>query len=216
MREHAELLTHLLAAPEDGLEPLVVLGQGQEDPLDLLVDRRGQEAQRLDGRRLGAECGVVRVRAEHGVHLAGHLAEPAQSPQEPLRVLADLVEREVPAVEPVADVFLEDAESRSERTAGVCVPPTEGRDVRETVLGQEAQHLELRVDARLEPAEHLEDQLLVEDDRAVRLLRADRTHLAQLAPEPGEALDRRELHDPLGALHRQAGTHRAHELAGEL
>ena len=43
--------------------------------------------------------------------------------------------------------------------------------------GQEAQQLELRVDARLEPAEHLEDQLVAEDDRGVGLLDADRPHV---------------------------------------
>ena len=37
----------------------------------------------------------------------------------------------------------------------------------------------------------LEDQLVVEHDRCVRLLGADRAHVEQLAAETGEALDRR-------------------------
>ena len=38
----------------------------------------------------------------------------------------------------------------------------------------------------LEPAEHLQDQLLVEDDRRVRLLGADRPRVAQLVADAGE------------------------------
>ena len=49
----------------------------------------------------------------------------------------------------------------------------------------------------LEPPEDLQDQLLVEDDRRVRLLGADRARLAQLLSEPGEALDGAELDDPV-------------------
>ena len=41
-------------------------------------------------------------------------------------------------------------------------------------LGQEAQELELRVDAGLEAPVRLEDQLVAEDDRRVRLLGPDR------------------------------------------
>src|SRR5204862_3754949 len=110
--------------------------------------------------RLGGERGVVRIRGEHGMHLARHLAEPAQPLQELLRALTDLVERELPAVEAAADVLLQNPERRRERPAGVRVPAAERRGVRETVLGEEAQHLELGVDPGLESPEDLEDQLL--------------------------------------------------------
>src|SRR5439155_3407733 len=78
------------------------------------------------------------------------------------------------------------------------------------------QHLELGVDPRLEPAEHLEDELLVEDDRRVRLFRGDGPHLQQLTAETREAFDRRKLDDALRSLQHQPGAHGADELPREL
>ena len=59
----------------------------------------------------------------------------------------------------VGDELLQHPERRGERRAGVLVPAAERRHVREAVRAEEAQQLELGVDARLEPAEELEDQL---------------------------------------------------------
>ena len=57
------------------------------------------------------------------------------------------------------------------------VPAGQRRDVREAARGQEAQQLELRVHARLDAPERLQDQLLAEHHRRVRLLDADRPHV---------------------------------------
>src|ERR687885_222669 len=73
--------------------------------------------------------------------------------------IVQLVEREVPAVAAAADEALQDPERRVHRLARVLVPAAERRDVLEAVLGQVAEQLQLRVDAGLEAAEHLQDQL---------------------------------------------------------
>ena len=129
----------------------------------------------------GAKLGSVRSLPSSVCMRARHLAEADTARcRNASAVVAHRVERQLP---PVA--------SRPGRTAGgsrasrpsaarVRVPAGELRDVLEAVLGQEAQQLELGVDPGLEPAEDLQDQLLVEDDRRVRLLRADRARLSQL------------------------------------
>ena len=82
VRQQPEPLAHLLPAPADRIELGVVVGQVEEDLLDLLVDRRGEQRERLDGGLLGRERRVVRIGGQHGVELAGHLAEPAQPRQD--------------------------------------------------------------------------------------------------------------------------------------
>ena len=74
VRQQPEPLAHLLPAPADRVELGVVVGQVEEDLLDLLVDRRGEQGERLDGRLLGGERRVVEIGGQHGVELAGHLA----------------------------------------------------------------------------------------------------------------------------------------------
>ncbi len=56
LRALGDLLAHVLTAPGDRRHPLVV-GQPHEDPLDVLVDRRHQQGQRLDARLLGENAG---------------------------------------------------------------------------------------------------------------------------------------------------------------
>ena len=213
LRQQAQALAHLLAAAADRLEVVVSSGSSRKIALDLLVDRRGQQRERLGRRLLGAEVRVGRVAAEQRVHLARHLAEPAQARRGSLRSSPHRVERELPAVAAVRDEALQDPERRVHRAAGVRVPARELRDVLEAVLGQEAQQLELGVDARLEAAEDLQDQLLVEDDRGVRLLDADRARLAQLLPSPAEPPDRRELDDALAGGQLGAAADHVDELA---
>ena len=77
VRKQAQLLAHLLAAAADRREQLVLLGQLEEDALDLLVDRGREQAERLVARLLGREVRVARVRAQHRVHAPGHLAQAA-------------------------------------------------------------------------------------------------------------------------------------------
>ena len=83
------------------------------------------------------------------------------------------------------------------------------------MVGEEAQHLQLRVDAGLETPEHLQDRLVVEDDRRVRLLGADPPDVDRLAAQPREVRDSVELDDSLPAVQRLARTQRAHELPRE-
>ena len=125
----------------------------------------------------GAKAGSERLRAERRVQLAGHDAERVQVGEERLGVGGERVEREVPAVGRAGQVLLQHAERRVHEPALVLVPAGDRRDVREVALGQEAQQLELRVDARLDAPERLQDQRLAEHDRGVGLLDADRAHL---------------------------------------
>ena len=147
------------------------------------------------------------------MHRARHAPEPAQPHEEAIRLPLQLVERELPPVAGGAHVLLEDAERRVERPTDVRVPARELRDVLEVALREEAQQLELGVDAGLEPAEDLEDQLVVEDDRRVRLLGRDHARRRQLGAETGEALERAKLEHPFPRLHVRAGTDHVHELA---
>src|SRR5439155_25374292 len=120
---------------------------------------------------------LVRAGADDGVHPARPFAEPPQPPKNPLGRRLELVERKLPAVDPTLRELLQDPERRAHDAAGVRVPAAERGDVLEAVLREEAQHLELRIDARLEASEDLQDQLLVEHDRRVRLLGADGARL---------------------------------------
>ena len=70
---------------------------------------------------------------------------------------------------------MRDAEGRGHRGARVTPPPAELRDIREPAATEEPEQLELGVDAWLEPAVELDDQLVVDDHRRVRLLDTERT-----------------------------------------
>ena len=101
----------------------------------------------------------------------------------------------------------------------VLVPPAELGDVGEAALGEEAQHLELGVVARLDAAERLQHELVVEDDRGVGLLGADRAHVGAGprrldALEPVE-LDAGVLAVHLGAVAQQAAEQLARARVGE-
>jgi hypothetical protein len=159
-----------------------------------------------------AERRVVEIRAEHRVHAAGRLTEEAKAIEEALRFAAHRRKRAIPAVF-ARNELLQDPERGIHLPPRVCVPAVELGDVLELVLGQEAEQLELGVDAGLEPAEHLQDQLLVEDDRRVRLLGSDRARFAQLVTGACKRLDRRELDNALAGGHLRVGAHQVDELA---
>src|SRR5262249_30808774 len=76
--EEAQLLPYFFAAAEDRCEALVVVGQREKARCDLLVPRRGQEAERLDARLSRSKREIGRIGPERGVHVRGHLAEPPQ------------------------------------------------------------------------------------------------------------------------------------------
>ena len=115
---------------------------------------------------------VARVGAEHGVHRAGHLRRAGAAARGTRSgSLSQLVERELPAVDGAPRTY--SCSTPSVASSGrptYAYQPASCAMFCEAALGEEAQQLELGVDAGLEPAEDLEDQLLVEDDRRVRLL----------------------------------------------
>ena len=167
----------------------------------------------------GAERRVVRLRAR-----ARCASRPVTSPSRRSRA-----EERAPARSPssssassqpssaAAHVLLQDAERRVDRAARVRVPAAERarcsrkpRSVRNRSISSSG------LIPGLEPAEHLEDQLVVEDDRRVRLLGADRAAPSlHLAAEAGEALERPELDDALPPCSVSAAADRVHELARE-
>ena len=73
-RELAGDLTQLLRPSHDALHRVVV-GEHRVRGVDLLLDRGGEQAQRLGRGLLGGEGGVVDVGRQHAVHLADDRAE---------------------------------------------------------------------------------------------------------------------------------------------
>ena len=154
VRQRLQPLAHVLAAAGDRRQRLVVSGRSRKIALDLLVDRRGEQRQRLrrsaprartpDRRRPSrARCACspvtspsARRRVEEAVRVASASSSSASS--QPSRAPARYSCR-IPSV-------------ASTSAALVLVPAGQRRDVREAVRGQEAQQLELGVDARLERA----------------------------------------------------------------
>ena len=106
-------------------------GKRREHVLDLLVDRRREQRERLGARLLGREVRVGRVGGERVVQRRRHLAEPARVRGQPAGVGAERVERELPAVPVRRDEPLQDRERRLERPALVGDVALEGGDVRE-------------------------------------------------------------------------------------
>src|SRR5207244_2271501 len=102
--------------PAVGRRPPAEDGRGGrhvgEDALDLLVDRRRDQRDRLGPGLLRRERRVAGVRAERGVHPAADLAEGAQSLEEALRRRCHLAQRELPAVLRSGQEALEDPQRR--------------------------------------------------------------------------------------------------------
>ena len=123
------------------------------------------------------------------------------------------VERELPAVTLRGHELLDDRQRRLERPALVGDVALEGGRVLEAALREEAEHLELRVHPRRDPAVELERVALVQHERAVRLLGAHRPRRldlgGQLAGGPED--DRR-----LARLERGVGSDQLEHPAREL
>ena len=83
-REPAEDLPDRLATTRDRRNGLVV-GKVVEDLFDLVVDRRGQQPDRLRARGFGCEGGVVPVAREGAVHCPDHRPETPESGEERAR-----------------------------------------------------------------------------------------------------------------------------------
>ena len=115
-----------------------VVGQVEEDPLDLLVDRRGQQRQRLVARLLGREGRVGGVGAERGVHARRHRAERrAGASRKRLGVARRARRARAPSRRGApARNSCSDAERRVDQLALVLVPAGQRRDVREAARGR--------------------------------------------------------------------------------
>ena len=135
--------------------------------------------------------------------------------RQPVRIGLDRVERELPAVAARRDVALQQRERRLERPALVGDVPLERRHVREAALGQEAEDLELRVHAGLDPPVELERDRLADDDRAVRLIGAHRPDRVELVGPVDEAVGAPEHDAGLVELERRPGPHQPDRLADE-
>ncbi len=114
--EHPQLCRGCPPPARDRLERLEVVRQLDERPLDLLVDARGQQTERLEAMLLRAEARVVGPGGQQRVHLTRHLAEPPQATQEPVGRRLELVERHLPAVYAAGHERLHDPERRLDRT----------------------------------------------------------------------------------------------------
>ena len=155
-----------------------------------------EQAERLGARLLGDECRIG-MRRERGVQLGRDLPEPPHAVGQPPRVVAERVERQLPAPADRRHERGDRGEGGPERGALRLERPLEPRGVPEPRLGQHAQDLELRVRARLEPAVELEHMQLVEHDAAVRLLDAERPDAGPGGRDAGEG---RQLRGDLRAL----------------
>ena len=191
VREQAQLLAHLLAAAGDRLEPLVVVraGRGRR----ARSPRRPSPSAARAPRRLGVSgANAGSVESDASTVCISPVTSPSRRSRSrnALGALADLVERELPAVD-----------ARRARTAGGCrasrssgppeyaYQPPSGAMFAKPCSVRKRSISSSGLMPGLEPAERLEDQLVVEDDRRVRLLGPDRAHVEQLAAETGEALD---------------------------
>ena len=173
-RETVEYLSDHLTAARDRGNRLVV-GEVVEDQFDLVVDRRGQQPESLRARGLGRKGRVVSVARQGAVHGPDHGAESLQGVEERARRGREQRAPELPSVARIREEALRDAEGRGHRGARVTPPPAELRDIREPAAAEEPEQLELGVHAWLEPAIELDDQLVVDDHRRVRLLDTERT-----------------------------------------
>ena len=142
IRALTQALTDLLTPRPDRLERLDVVGEVEEDPLDLLVDRRGEQAERLGTRFLGGENRILRGGRERGMHRSGDRAQSTQPTEEAVRRDHDLVQRELPPVDPPGHELLEHAKRRLRRPSDVRVPAEKRGDVRELLPAEEPQHLQ--------------------------------------------------------------------------
>ena len=156
VREQAQVVAHLLAAAPRSCSSAGMSGSVGEDVLDLLVDRRGEERERLGARLLGSEVRVGRVGPERVVQQRRHLAEPARVLRQPVGLAARACRAPAPSRRPRGHEPLHGRQRRLEGPALVGDVALERRDMLEAALGEEAEHLELRVHPRLDPAVELQ------------------------------------------------------------
>ena len=205
VRERLQPLAHVLAAAGDRRQRAGRRGRGRRTSRSISSSIVAVSSDRFSALgSSGAKSGSPRSEPEHGVQLAGDArrgrARAARTPSrssrhssQPSRAPA----RYSCSVPSVASIS-RPSYSYQPASGAMCANPR---------VGEEAQQLELGVDARLEPAEHLQDQALAEDDRRVGLLDADRPHVDRAA-EPGRrrcsAQRKRSVPSPRATLGRAA------------
>jgi hypothetical protein len=131
------------------------------------------------------------------VQLGGDLAEPPAAVGQPRRVVAERLERELPAAADGGDERGDRGEGRLERRALVVERALEPSGRSRTAPRRARGASRARVRAGLEPAVELQHVQLVEHDAAVRLLDAERP---DAAPRGRDAGERREPRRDLRAL----------------
>ena len=126
-------LPNVLSTAGDRRDPFV-RRQAREDPLDVLVDRRGQQRQRFGARLLGRE-GAGRPWSEASAlwSSAVTVAELGEMVEHLLRIGPDPLQRELPAADGTGDEALGDAERGGERCGLVLVPAMKLGDTLEAV-----------------------------------------------------------------------------------
>ena len=186
-RERLEPLAHVLAAAGD-LRGRPLVGQLEEDALDLLVDVGHEQRHRLGARLLGRERRVLGLRAERGVQLAGHAAERAQALEQrvgPVRrsPRARAPSRRArrpgtPAGRRASRRSAGPANSYQPASGAMCSKPRAERKRSSSSSG---------FTPGSTPAERLQDQRLAEHDRRVGLLDADRAGPRRCPRRPARA-----------------------------
>ena len=160
----AQQLAHLLAAAGDRRELVVRAGRGRS-PRSPRRRVAVEQRERLRRSAPPARSRVVGLGREHGVHLAVTSPSRRSRARNASGSAAQLLERELPAVDRARDEVLQDPERRARAARRVRRTSRRARrSFGKPCVGEEAQQLELGVDAGLEPAVDLQDQLVVEHD----------------------------------------------------
>ena len=188
-----QLVADLLSAAGDRGEPLVV-GQVDEDPLDLLVDRRGQQRHRLLARLLRAKAGSPASEASAACSRAVTLPSAASRASRPSGSECNCSSA---SSQPSTGVGQERLRRRraSRRTAR---PRTRTSPAAGRCSGSRARLRKRSISSSglmpgLELAEHLQRDPVVEHDRGVRLLgahqarRGRRRELGRRRPRGGSS-----------------------------
>jgi hypothetical protein len=94
-----------------------------EDLIDVVVDRRHEQRERLRTCILGTEHRIIGIAREHDVHLADHLAEAPNAREERLRTFPQLLDGKRPAVDRARYELLHESERRAHERAFVSHEP---------------------------------------------------------------------------------------------
>ena len=124
------------------------------------------------------------------MHRPRHLSESACPARQPLRIaFGQRRERELPATAHGRHELGHDGEGRGQWLRCMLERPDELRHTVESSLGKRAQQLDLGARTSFEPAVQLQHELLIDDNRGIRLLDADGPHRLALCLHSRESGD---------------------------